>query len=72
MLESLVTGTGIIVGLALAWVLVQTLWRNTFSEYISDEDVLADRRSCGNCGCSTACKRDISKKVSTTDSRSFN
>ena len=57
MLTSLIIGIGFIVGLALAWTLVQTMWRNSFRDYITDEDVLADRRSCGNCGCSTACER---------------
>ncbi len=48
--------------LAIAWAAVQALWRNVFSDYISDEDVLADRRSCGNCGCGTACERKDKEK----------
>ncbi len=44
------------VGLMLAWVGVQSLWRKTFSDYVNDEDVLAERRSCGNCGCITICE----------------
>ncbi len=46
---------GIVVGLVLIWVLVQHLWRKSFTDYISDEDALADRSKCGNCHCSTAC-----------------
>jgi len=50
-----------IAGLMVGWMLVQAGWRRTFSDYIDEEDVLAHRRSCGNCGCSTACRRPISK-----------
>lgn len=57
MLQTFLTGIGGIVGLMLVWLIVQTLWGRTFAEYLSDEDVLADRRSCGNCGCATACRR---------------
>jgi len=46
-----------IVGLMTAWIIVQTLWRKVFREHLSDDDVLADRRSCGNCGCTTVCTR---------------
>lgn len=45
------------VGLMIVWVLVQSLWRKEFRNYISDSDVLAERRSCGSCGCSEACER---------------
>lgn len=53
-----VIAIGGIVGLMLAWVWVQSAWRKTFSENISDEDVLAERRSCGNCGCTKVCKNE--------------
>jgi hypothetical protein len=52
-----IIGIGAIVAMMLAWVLVQSHWRETFSENISDEDVLAERRSCGNCGCTKVCKK---------------
>ena len=55
-----VIAIGGIVALMLAWVWVQSVWRKMFSENISDEDVLAERRSCGNCGCTKVC---IKKKV---------
>jgi hypothetical protein len=51
-------GIGAIVSMMLAWVWVQSLWRDTFSENISDQDVLAERRSCGNCGCTKVCKKE--------------
>jgi len=57
MLQTFLIGIGGIVGLMLVWLIVQTLWGRVFEDYISDEDVLADRRSCGNCGCATACSR---------------
>jgi hypothetical protein len=46
-----------ITGLMVIWVGVQHLWRRTFADYIEDDDVLAERRSCGNCGCQQACPR---------------
>ncbi len=57
MLTSFLTAIGAMVGLMLAWVGVQALWRKTFADYVSDEDVLAERRDCGNCGCITVCER---------------
>lgn len=60
-METLLTyaiGIGAIVVMMLAWVWVQGRWRETFSENISDEDVLAERRSCGNCGCVKVCKKE--------------
>ena len=44
-----------IIALMLAWVMIQNLWRSSFSEEIDDEDVLAVRGQCGNCGCSITC-----------------
>ncbi len=54
---------GALVLLILLWVLVQTLWRQVFSDQVSDPDVLADRRSCGDCGCKTVCEN---KKMKST------
>ncbi len=56
MLKLLLTGIGGMVGLMLVWVLVQRLWGKTFAGYFSDEDVLAERRDCRSCGCTTACE----------------
>jgi hypothetical protein len=44
--------------LVVVWFVVQKLWGNTFAEYTTDDDVLAGRMSCGNCGCTTACKNN--------------
>jgi len=49
-----------ITGLMIIWVIVQNLWRRTFSDQQKDEDVLAGRSACGSCGCGTICKN---KKV---------
>jgi hypothetical protein len=57
MIESLTIGIGGIVSLLLIWVLVQSGWRKIFAEHISDEDVMAGRTQCGNCGCTTVCDR---------------
>ncbi len=62
MLKSLFIAIGGIVGLMLVWVAIQALWRKTFSDdYTTDDDVLAGRRSCGNCGCTTICKNKEDK-----------
>ena len=55
---SLIIGVGGVIFLVLLWAGVQSLWRKTFAEYITDEDVLAGRTKCSNCGCTTACQKD--------------
>lgn len=58
MFKSLIIGIGSIVVLVLIWTLVQTQWKNVFSEEYLEDDVLAGRRSCSNCGCtSSVCER---------------
>lgn len=57
MLHSLLIGIGGVIGLVLLWALVQLLWRNTFSAYMSTEDAMGDRTKCSNCGCTTACEK---------------
>ncbi len=56
MVKSFLIGAGAIIGMMLIWALVQKFWGNTFSDYIADDDVLAGRGGCGNCGCTTACE----------------
>ncbi|HFA49185.1 MAG TPA: hypothetical protein ENJ95_09225 [Bacteroidetes bacterium] len=57
MIHSLIIAAGGIIALMTIWAIIQFFWKKTFSEYISDDDVLADRKSCGNCGCTTSvCK----------------
>jgi len=56
MLQTMGIAVGGIVGLMLVWILVQTLWRNTFAEHIQDSDVLAGRTKCSNCGCTSVCE----------------
>ncbi|MFL1013095.1 hypothetical protein [Flavisericum labens] len=62
MIKSLIIGIGFIVTIALAWALVQTLWKKVFQEEYNDDDVLAGRRNCSNCGCTTFCERKEHKK----------
>ncbi len=64
MFESLLIGVGGIVSLMIVWVIVQSLWRKIFADQISDDDVLAGRTSCSNCGCTTVCKNE-QKQLST-------
>jgi len=47
-----------IVGLMVGWVIIQSFWKKTFIHYMKDDDVMADRISCSNCGCTTACKNN--------------
>lgn len=63
MIKSLIIAITSITLLIMVWVTVQTFWKKTFQDYISDEDVLAERRSCKNCGCTEACenKREFIK-----------
>ncbi len=56
MIKSLIIAITSITLLMMVWVTVQTFWKKTFRDYISDEDVLAERRSCKNCGCTEACE----------------
>ena len=56
MLQSLIIGVGGIIIMMVGWVLVQRLWGQTFSEHLVDEDVMAGRTKCSNCGCTTVCE----------------
>jgi hypothetical protein len=56
MFESLIIGIGGIVLMMILWVVIQGWWRRTFADYVSDEDVLAGRSRCGDCGCSAICE----------------
>lgn len=51
MTSSLIIGLVGVVALMVYWLLIQTVWRQMFADQITDEDVLAERRSCGDCGC---------------------
>ena len=42
--------------LMVFWVVIQRNWGKMFSDQLSDEDVLAGRSDCTNCGCTTSCK----------------
>ncbi len=53
-------------GIAGAWVGVQFLWGKVFREEYAEEDVLAGRRSCANCGCSGVCDRKVSQAENDT------
>jgi hypothetical protein len=56
MVTSLIIGVLGMVTLTVFWLIVQRHWANAFSDHISDEDVLAERSSCGNCGCTKFCE----------------
>ena len=58
MINSLIIAIGGIVSLMLVWMVVQFFWRNTFLDQIADEDVLAGRTSCSNCGCTKVCEKN--------------
>ncbi len=48
-----------IISMMVGWVFIQALWRTVFSDHVSDEDALAERTKCSNCGCKTVCKKKI-------------
>lgn len=56
MIQSSLIAIGGIVGLMLAWIAVQFLWKQVFADHIDDEDAMAQRTKCGNCNCTTACE----------------
>lgn len=56
-MESYITAAAGIVSLMTSWILIQLLWRKEFSEHVQDEDALAERTKCTNCGCTTVCKK---------------
>ncbi|KGE89122.1 MAG: hypothetical protein ACE362_00695 [Phaeodactylibacter xiamenensis] len=59
MTSSLIIGLVGVVALMVYWLLIQTVWRQMFADQITDEDVLAERRSCGDCGCrGGVCKKE--------------
>lgn len=60
-LYTLLTALGGIVGMMLAWVAVQRLWGHVFAEARDEheEDMLAQRGACGQCGCAAACSRKL-------------
>ena len=45
-----------IIGLMTFWAIIQYFWKVVFIDQHTDDDVLAGRSSCGNCGCGTTCK----------------
>jgi hypothetical protein len=56
MIQSYIIGIGGVVLLMLIWIVVQSKWRKTFSDHVVDEDALAERSTCGNCGCTSICE----------------
>ena len=59
MIGSYVIGILGIVALMVGWVVVQIVWRKIFSEHVTDEDAMAERTKCTNCGCTTACENKV-------------
>ncbi len=59
MLHTLLTALGGILGIMLMWIAVQRLWGCVFVEECDEceQDMLAQRGICGQCGCATACPR---------------
>ena len=59
MIKSFIVAVLSILGLMLVWLVIQNKWRNTFQQFITDQDVLAERRSCQNCGCTKQCENKL-------------
>ena len=43
--------------LLVGWVVVQNAWRREFGAAGDDDDVLATRGGCGDCGCTSGCRQ---------------
>ncbi len=67
MTTTYIIGIGGMIILAVLWVIVQNLWRDSFSDDLTDEDVLAGRSDCSGCGCMVVCKQKL-KKITKTKS----
>lgn len=63
-MEKYIIGMVGITALMAGWVFIQSFWRKTFSDELKDDDVLAGRSSCGNCGCTTSCLVKQKNKLS--------
>ena len=59
MFGSLIIGIAGIVIMMVIWLLVQSWWGETFADNLSDDDVLAGRTKCSNCGCTTVCEKNV-------------
>jgi predicted permease len=56
MLQSILIAVALVLIMVLGWLLVQLLWKRVFKNEYREEDVLAGRRSCANCGCTGFCE----------------
>ncbi|MGK7390156.1 MAG: hypothetical protein ACNS60_07385 [Candidatus Cyclobacteriaceae bacterium M2_1C_046] len=57
-MEKYIIGILGIAALMAGWIQVQVMWKSVFADQVEDEDVLAGRKGCGNCGCSsTSCSK---------------
>ena len=55
MITSLIIGITGMTTLMILWLIVQRQWGKSFYDQ-NNHDVLADRSTCGNCGCITYCE----------------
>jgi len=58
MIETFIIAVAGIVGLMILWIVIQTLWRSVFADHIAEDDVLAGRTKCANCGCVSVCREN--------------
>ncbi len=49
--------------LMIVWGLTQSWWRKIFADEIEEEDVLALRSRCGDCGCGVICQDQNEKRT---------
>lgn len=61
-MEQYIIGMAGIIGLMTLWVIIQQHWKKAFSDGHVDEDALAGRSDCSNCGCNTPC---VNRKLTT-------
>jgi hypothetical protein len=60
-LGTLVTGTVLVVAMAVGWAVVQRAWGRSVGRGCPDPDALAGRASCGGCEHEDACERGVER-----------
>lgn len=63
MITSFIIGLVGMILLMILWWMVQRQWKRSFSDRITDEDVLAGRNDCTNCGCIHYCQQKEPKNI---------
>jgi len=55
-METYIIGICGVVFLMVGWITIQAWWGKTFPDHVIDDDPMAGRTKCSNCGCTTVCE----------------